>query len=66
MAMPYDEGHEAEMVWEPCGSCWGQRVIWRATPGTGVLESECCGGCLGVGARPVRAVRAGRGARAPR
>lgn len=49
----------AELVWEPCGSCWGQRVIWHRDPHTGGMHSETCEGCVGVGQRAVfaRAVR---------
>jgi hypothetical protein len=64
MAMPHEHHHDAEMVWEPCGACWGQRVIWHPRPGGGGLRAESCEGCLGVGARAVVVAAAARGARA--
>jgi hypothetical protein len=44
---------DAGIVWEPCGSCWGQRVIWGRRPGGGPLRSRPCEACLGIGARAV-------------
>lgn len=38
------------LVWEPCGMCWGQRVIVVAG------RKGLCGGCCGVGERLVVAV----------
>lgn len=53
-----------DIVWEPCGSCWGQRVIWRRDLHHG-MTSDACPSCVGIGQRavvvPVRGgVAAGR------
>lgn len=53
MGIPFDRADEFDTVWEPCGGCWGQRVIWTRTPGAGVMEKEACPSCLGVGQRAV-------------
>lgn len=49
-----------DVVWEPCGACWGQRVIWSRPPGGHGMRSRGCDACLGVGERAV-AVPARRG-----
>lgn len=46
---------DPHVVWEPCGACWGQRVIWHR--GDGGLRRETCFGCLGVGQRAVAVPR---------
>lgn len=53
--MPRDH-HPADAVttvWEPCGACWGQRVIWTLHRRGERLQREACPGCLGVGQRAV-------------
>lgn len=42
-----------DIVWEPCGLCWGQRLIWHPDPETGRMRPRACGACVGVGARAV-------------
>lgn len=42
-----------EMTWEPCGHCWGQRVIWHED--LLGLVPYACGGCGGTGVRLVLA-----------
>ncbi len=37
-------------VWVPCGTCWGQRKVYRAT-GDGVLAAHTCHSCMGLGER---------------
>ncbi|MCC6831104.1 MAG: hypothetical protein IT200_07130 [Thermoleophilia bacterium] len=53
MGSPPEMSEELDTVWEPCGGCWGQRVIWTRTPGAGAMERRACPSCLGVGQRAV-------------
>lgn len=46
-----------DVVWEPCGSCWGQRVIWRQEAAG--LRREACPSCIGLGQRAVAVPRPG-------
>lgn len=45
-----------DTVWEPCGTCWGQRVVH--VPSHGGFERRPCPTCLGVGERVVVVPRA--------
>jgi|GEM_PF-5866987 len=47
-----------EVVWEPCGTCWGQRAIWWPAPGRRALVARVCPACLGVGERGAATRRA--------
>jgi hypothetical protein len=42
-----------EVVWEPCGTCWGQRAIWEPLGGRRALVARACPACLGLGERGV-------------
>jgi len=51
MGIPHDSTEAFDTIWEPCGGCWGQRVIWSPAPGG--LASRACPSCLGIGQRAV-------------
>jgi hypothetical protein len=42
----------APVVWEPCGTCWGQRQIFDNPNGEGLVP-HACPTCLGLGERAV-------------
>lgn len=35
-------------AWQPCGACWGQRVIFISVPQHGLMPTAC-DHCLGIG-----------------
>ena len=43
------DGHDG--VWTPCGTCWGQRRLYRASAEGGRLTAHTCPTCMGVGER---------------
>jgi hypothetical protein len=52
MEGPANNSPATDVVWEPCGTCWGQRVIWHPTF-AGPMHRESCPTCIGVGQRAV-------------
>lgn len=45
-----------ELVWVPCATCWGQRILWHQTPEG--LRPATCEGCSGIGEQLHRLVPA--------
>ena len=58
-------GPHGEVVWEPCGHCWGQREILVPVRGARGVRRLRCPACLGVGQRAVVTGGARRRASAP-
>lgn len=49
--MTHTSPHDRDGVWIPCGTCWGQRRLYREAAGSGRLVAHTCPSCMGVGER---------------
>ncbi len=45
------EHRDDDLVWVPCGTCWGQRTLFTPTPDRGGLIASACPSCMGMGER---------------